>query len=399
MRPHFLLSTELCHLHYRSPLYCDGTNNTNTGSVKTTVVGHIGPKPQQQNANPKCVGNIANAIYDNFQEMSKHSREEIRHSWAYTGNDGENSWATKYSFCGGVYQSPLDFHGSILQYDSTLKPIQLYGYNASSTDYFTISNNGHTVSMSLLPSMYLEIPPFRYIASQLHFHWGSLADQKGSEHCIGGRRYPAEMHIVHYNSKYADVSTAMEAADGLAVLGILIEIGSFNPSYDKIISQLTNIKYKGQNIQIPGFNVQHLIPERLDEYYRYEGSLTTPPCNPSVLWSVFRNHVFISEEQLLLLETALYCTGQNSSAPIEMVDNYRRLQQEGDRRVSVSFREGIVLAVTLACVLGTVVLTAVTCWLFQRKKRGKETKKVVYSPAVPMEENTSKISTNERIIS
>ncbi|KAG8576359.1 hypothetical protein GDO81_009835 [Engystomops pustulosus] len=316
-------------------------------------------------------------------------------SWAYTGKEGENSWATKYSFCGGVYQSPLDFHGSILQYDSTLKPIQLYGYNASSTDYFTVSNNGHTVSVSLPPSMYIEIPPFRYIAAQLHFHWGSLAGHEGSEHCIGGKRFPAEMHIVHYNSKYVDIGTAMEVADGLAVLGILIEVGSFNPAYENIISQLAHIKFKGQKFNIPGFNVRHLVPERLDEYYRYEGSLTTPPCNPSVLWSVFRNPVFISEEQLHLLETALYCTDQNSSAPVEMTDNYRTLQQEGDRLVSVSFREGkntgTVLAVTLACVLGSVVIVAVTCWLFRRKKGKKDTKKVVYTPAAPKEENVSKV--------
>ncbi|KAM3924896.1 carbonic anhydrase 12 [Leptodactylus fuscus] len=313
------------------------------------------------------------------------------HSWAYTGSDGENNWPITYSFCGGVYQSPLDFHGSILQYDSTLKPIQLYGYNVSTTDYFTISNNGHTVSVSLPPSMYIEIPPFRYIASQLHFHWGSLSGHKGSEHCIAGKRFPAEMHIVHYNSKYADISTAMEASDGLAVLGVLIEIGSFNSAYDDIISQLPHIKYKGQKLQIPGFNVQQLVPESLDEYYRYEGSLTTPPCYPSVLWSVFRNPVFISEEQLLLLETALYCTEQNSSAPVEMTDNYRMLQPDGNRLVSVSFREGIILAVTLACILGSLVIIAVTCWLFHRKKGGKNAKKVVYTPAVPMEDNVSKV--------
>ncbi|XP_063782604.1 carbonic anhydrase 12 isoform X2 [Pseudophryne corroboree] len=308
-----------------------------------------------------------------------------------SGNEGESNWPIKYSFCGGVYQSPLDFHRSILQYDSTLEPIRLYGYNASSTDSFTIINNGHTVSVNLLLSMYMEIPPFRYIASELHFHWGNLASPTGSEHCIGGKRFAAELHIVHYNSKYADINVAMETADGLAVLGILIEIGSFNPTYDKIFSQLTNIKYKGQQTQIPGFNVQDLVPKSLDSYYRYEGSLTTPPCYPSVLWSVFRNPVFISEEQLSFLETALYCTEWNSSAPLEMTDNYRHLQKEGGRLVSVSFREGIVLTVVLASLLGVLVLTAVTCWFLRKRKRGKTTKAILYTAAVPMEENASKV--------
>ncbi|KAM5172093.1 carbonic anhydrase 12-like [Mantella aurantiaca] len=307
------------------------------------------------------------------------------------GDDGESHWPVKYSFCGGGYQSPLNFHRSILQYDSRLEAIRVYGYNASSGQPFNITNNGHTVSVSLPPSMYIEIPPFRYRASQLHLHWGNLASPKGSEHCIEGKRFSAELHIVHYNTKYADVTSAMEAGDGLAVLGILIEIGSYNPAFDKIFTQLTNVKYKGQTYQISGFNLQDLTPERLDEYYRYEGSLTTPPCNPSVLWTVFHNPVFVSEEQLSLLETALFCTEGNTSSPVPMADNFRQLQMEGDRLVSVSFREGVVLAVVLAGVLAVLVVIAVTCWLFHRKKRSEKSKNIVYKAAAAQEENTSKV--------
>lgn len=33
------------------------------------------------------------------------------------------------------------------------------------------------------------------------------------------------MHVVHYNSdKYPDMSTAIDKSDGLAVLGVLIEV-------------------------------------------------------------------------------------------------------------------------------------------------------------------------------
>jgi carbonic anhydrase len=37
-------------------------------------------------------------------------------------------------------------------------------------------------------------------------------------------RYPAELHIVHYNSKYGSFNGALSHDDGLAVLGILIEV-------------------------------------------------------------------------------------------------------------------------------------------------------------------------------
>lgn len=54
----------------------------------------------------------------------------------------------------------------------------------------------------------------------------------------------------------------------------------------------------GQEVFIPGFSIEELLPERPAEYYHYKGSLTTPPCHPSVLWTVFRNPVQISQEQV-----------------------------------------------------------------------------------------------------
>lgn len=60
-----------------------------------------------------------------------------------------------------------------------------------------------------------------------------------------------------------------------------------------------------QKVQVPAFNIRHLLPLRLDQYYRYDGSLTTPPCYPSVLWTVFRNPITISHAQVLCLQGAL----------------------------------------------------------------------------------------------
>lgn len=62
----------------------------------------------------------------------------------HTGPDGEKAWPKKYPFCGGVFQSPIDFHKAILQYDSNLLPVEFIGYNVPSTDQFTLINNGHS---------------------------------------------------------------------------------------------------------------------------------------------------------------------------------------------------------------------------------------------------------------
>ncbi|KAM6301751.1 carbonic anhydrase 12 [Podargus strigoides] len=311
--------------------------------------------------------------------------------WSYIGPDGEKAWPKKYPFCGGVFQSPIDFHKDILQYDSQLLPLEFIGYNVPSSDQFTLTNNGHSVKMYLLPTMYIRNLPFEYTASQLHLHWGNRNKSEGSEHTVSGKHFAAELHIVHYNSqKYPDVTAAMDKADGLAVLAILLETGPFNPSYEKIFRYFRNVKYKDQMVQVPGFNIRELLPDRLDEYYRYEGSLTTPPCYPSVLWTVFRHPVKISQEQLLALETAMYCTESDDPEPLEMVNNFRNIQEFRERLVFISFREGFVVSLVVACVLGVLIILALACWLLKRrscKKGGEGSRGVMYKPGTYKEED------------
>ncbi|XP_017672424.1 PREDICTED: carbonic anhydrase 12 [Lepidothrix coronata] len=310
--------------------------------------------------------------------------------WSYIGPDGEKAWPKKYPFCGGVFQSPIDFHKDILQYDSNLLPLEFIGYNVSSTDHFTLTNNGHSVKMYLSPTMSIRNLPFEYTASQLHLHWGNRNKSEGSEHTVGGKHFAAELHIVHYNSeKYPDVTAAMDKEDGLAVLAVLLEIGPFNPSYEKIFRHFRNVKYKDQKVQVPGFNVRELLPARLDEFYRYEGSLTTPPCYPSVLWTVFRHPVTISQEQLLALETAMYCTESDDPEPLEMVDNFRNVQEFHERLVFISFREGFVVSAVIACILAVLTILAVALWLLKKrscKKEGQDNRGVIYKPGMYKEE-------------
>ena len=41
-----------------------------------------------------------------------------------------------------------------------------------------------------------------------------------------------------------------------------------------------------------------LLPGDMDTFYRYAGSLTTPPCSESVVWTVFPSPIPISEQQV-----------------------------------------------------------------------------------------------------
>jgi carbonic anhydrase len=56
-----------------------------------------------------------------------------------------------------------------------------------------------------------------YIIHGFHIHWPS-------EHAISNKLGHAELHLVHYNSKYANLGAAVAQKDGLAVLGVMFEV-------------------------------------------------------------------------------------------------------------------------------------------------------------------------------
>ncbi|MGH0169783.1 UNVERIFIED_CONTAM: hypothetical protein FKN15_073713 [Acipenser sinensis] len=266
-----------------------------------------------------------------------------------SGLEGKYDWPKKHPYCGGVSQSPIDIRNELLQYDPALRPVEVRGYS-NCTEPLTLINNGHSGS-------HVSTSRNGLVRTKIRGHQPS--------HCLSPPPPPPTvqttgmsrirgaileldsntgMHIVHFNSdKYSNLSTAVDKADGLAVLGVFIDVGAFNPVFDHILSHLGSVRYRDQVVQIPAFNIFNLLPERLDEFYRYDGSLTTPPCYPSVLWTVFRNPVRISQEQLLSLQTVLYSTYVNEPISLKMNQNYRHPQETNERHVIVSFRDGKLL--------------------------------------------------------
>uniref|UniRef100_A0A8C2YDL2 carbonic anhydrase n=1 Tax=Coturnix japonica TaxID=93934 RepID=A0A8C2YDL2_COTJA len=215
------------------------------------------------------------------------------------------------------------------------------------------------VMLALPPTLRLEGLPRSFAAVQLHFHWGRSGHTEGAEHLLDGHRAPAEMHVVHYDAeRYANASEAQHHAAGLAVLGVLLEVGDEpNAAYANILSHLGSIRYAGQTTSIPSFNVQELLPKRLDRYYRYNGSLTTPPCLQSVIWTVFQQPVRISMAQLEQLQGSLYATAADEPSVEHLEDNFRDPQDLNQRPVLASFSssQGYSTGEVIAIVFGTVL--------------------------------------------
>ncbi|XP_052255843.1 carbonic anhydrase-like isoform X4 [Dreissena polymorpha] len=175
-----------------------------------------------------------------------------------------------------------------------------------------------------------------FVAEQFHFHWGAV-DERGSEHSVNGRHFPMEMHIVHFNKKYGNFSSSVGKVDGLAVLGFFFEIGRFNEHFQEIIDHFGEIQFKNQHININSIPMIDLMPARLTNYYRYHGSLTTPPCFESVTWTIFNETIEIAEEQLVEFRTTIFENDKSDGGVfMDISDDYRPVQCMFRRRLYAS---------------------------------------------------------------
>uniref|UniRef100_A0A0L8I5X5 Carbonic anhydrase n=1 Tax=Octopus bimaculoides TaxID=37653 RepID=A0A0L8I5X5_OCTBM len=220
-------------------------------------------------------------------------------SWSYLEPGGTIDWSSKNNTCDKSFQSPID----IISSEATNKrfpPFHMEHYSTAA-DGAPIVNNGHTVEAHLIQS---PAPTLSggglsgiYTALQFHFHWGS-SDNYGSEHFLDGNSFPMEMHIVHYSQKYPNISEALTKKNGLAVLAIFFEVTNCNNTeFQCIIRKLPRIRNPGNESHLY-CNLLKLLPKNVDQFYRYSGSLTTPPCSESVVWTVYPEAVKISSWQV-----------------------------------------------------------------------------------------------------
>uniref|UniRef100_A0A4W2CAS3 Carbonic anhydrase n=1 Tax=Bos indicus x Bos taurus TaxID=30522 RepID=A0A4W2CAS3_BOBOX len=206
----------------------------------------------------------------------------MSHHWGYGKHNGPEHWHKDFPIANGERQSPVDIDTKAVVQDPALKPLALVYGEATSR---RMVNNGHSFNVEYDDSQdkaVLKDGPLTgtYRLVQFHFHWGSSDDQ-GSEHTVDRKKYAAELHLVHWNTKYGDFGTAAQQPDGLAVVGVFL---------------------KGKSTDFPNFDPGSLLPNVLD-YWTYPGSLTTPPLLESVTWIVLKEPISVSSQQVRLLKS------------------------------------------------------------------------------------------------
>ncbi|NOH66604.1 carbonic anhydrase [Vibrio rotiferianus] len=192
-------------------------------------------------------------------------------NWGYEGEHGPAHWGEFASECAkGQNQSPINIDSTI---EAKLAKLQ-FNYDGK---VISLLNNGHTLQTSLEGNNTLKVDGKDFALKQFHFH-------TPSENHVDGKEYPLEAHFVHSDEE-----------GNLAVVAVFFKVGEANPTLAKL---LQNIPDKEQNVAIKApFDADILIPTD-KEYYRFNGSLTTPPCSEGVRWLVLKDVQSISPEQV-----------------------------------------------------------------------------------------------------
>jgi carbonic anhydrase len=171
----------------------------------------------------------------------------------------------------GTQQSPLDLIGPI---SAQLPRLAIRWSNRPDT----IVNNGHTIQLNSAAGDTLEVGDRSYLLTQFHFH-------HPSEHLVDGKGFAMEAHFVHAGE-----------GGGLAVVGVFMMPGRANAVFNKIVSTMP--AEEGPPVPADSaIDPNGLLPTQLG-YYRYEGSLTTPPCSETVNWLVLAEGIEVSEADI-----------------------------------------------------------------------------------------------------
>jgi carbonic anhydrase len=150
-------------------------------------------------------------------------------------------------------------------------------YNWGYGPAFTVAHDGNWTSH----------PSFTYDTKTVYlkgWHIHSPAD-----HSVGGDRSKAELHLVHVD------------ADGheAAVMAIRLDPGNFDSAF---FSQLpAMIGFNSMNVVEPTMLDLSLALQSVqyfNEFWTYQGSLTSPPCTEGIRWFVARQIMFTGVKQM-----------------------------------------------------------------------------------------------------
>lgn len=257
-------------------------------------------------------------------------KEDMAWLWGYEPHNGPCVWGEHFSIeKEGKRQSPIDIITANVEVGSAGP----FFFNDPWHDHgngWKVTNSGRTVAVAVPHGFEFsggDLPAGdHYMTDHFHFHWGS-EDSTGSEHLIDGSAYPIEMHIVTYDIVHGSMKAALDKEDGLAVLGFFFQLtDEDNEALEPLIKVMEQVAEPGSTGVVDDMHLMSLIePVVHGKYWRYPGSLTTPPLHESKVWSVMQEPLKMSHKQMGMFRK------MKANGGVPMSGNFRPVQPLHDR--------------------------------------------------------------------
>ena len=250
--------------------------------------------PTSENAHPTSE-NVDPTSENAHPAKEKTSHEKETPPWSYEGEHGPAHWGQFAPLAlSGIRQSPIN-----LVVDRALNPRNLAPMSFHYQDsIMALKNTGHTIQADCDPANGVIIDGHLY--NLLHFHFHAR-----SEHLIDGRDYPMEVHLVHVISDQQNedlpptLAATKPAPKSLAVIGVMIKEGRPNELIKDLWTEIPKTGDAPLRYKIKGQNASAFLPPAgKRSFFRYNGSLTTPPCTENVLWTVMTEPIEFSKNQI-----------------------------------------------------------------------------------------------------
>lgn len=215
--------------------------------------------------------------------------------WSYTGNTGPQHWAElspENVLCGaGKNQSPINIKSN--KTGNYKQPAIKLNYNLIVAD--EIKNTGQTVQVDMRSGGVMTLDGEKFELKRFQFH-------TPSENTFNGKHLPIEVQFIHENDK-----------GELAVLAMLFVPGKPDATLNRLWKDLP--MKAGESARLDSNALKTIESESsFSNYYRFNGSLTTPPCTEGVRWVIMQTPMSVSKEQLQTLQAALK---DNNNRPVQ----------------------------------------------------------------------------------
>jgi len=136
---------------------------------------------------------------------------------------------------------------------------------------------GHALEVEAFGTARLQVGGAWYMLREVLLH-------TPSEHTLDGRRFDLEMQLVH-------VVAHGEGGYRYLIVSVLFSTHSGDPSPSflaEVVAAVPSVR-ESRRVRVQGVDVEKMteaVQKPLRQYFRYQGSLTTPPCSEGVDWFV-----------------------------------------------------------------------------------------------------------------